>query len=487
MTGARARPPGSPRVLLEGLGPGAVASATAVVHLVGGEVVGPAPTHPTVGSTGASDPHGVPDPGGVAGAGGAGGEGRVDGDAGGHLCVDLVLAGDPTRAAPSRPWSPGAGGLGHPDGEGRGGDVFPSPRVSPPPRASLSPRVSRSARASLPPPGAASRGSCGSSAVPRVVIGERGTLRLPGDEDLLADLVRAVALGTAGQAGCADCRTGDVRTVGAPVPASTVPTPSSRPGMVVGVAGWQGGVGTTTFVRALARRVGAVVVDATGVGPGVVAPGEEDIPGVRWADLRDTEPGLHPDLVLRLPVIGTGPALVADHRGGATPGDPRLPAVLRHLSSRGDVVVDLGRWDARVAQLSGAPVAAEAGSPGVASGAVVGAHRGVGGVLDVVCLVGRGDDASAAHLAGAVGVWPPGCPVVVVHTNRSPSSLLGEAMAGRAPTPGAGRGGGRPNAQVTWRFGGRRGARVSRRRLTLLWTRLRRLVPGDLAAGRDGP
>lgn len=395
-----------PRVLVEGLDPDALRSVTAVVHLVGGSVMADAGADR--GAAGADT--GRPNMAGT-GVGASGGD------------VDLVVTGDPTRAT---------AGVGP---------------------ATSGPRP------------------------PCLVIGERGTLRIPGDEELLAEVVRSVAMEVAGDSG----------TSGTPV-ATRGGVPRADPGdaalglrggaevtgggpwpgrgrgahLVVGVAGWQGGVGTTSLVRALATQVGTVTVDATGAGPGLVQPGEEHLRGVHWADLRATEPGLHPDLVDTLPVIGAGPALVADHRGGATPSDPRLPGVLRHFAHTRDVVVDLGRWEARTALL--------------------------GGVVDVMCLVGRGDDDSVAHLAGALGVWPPRCPVVVVHTRRPPSPLLEEVIGPALVTWwfGGGRGGHGPR-------GGRsgRGGRETSRRVSLLWTRMRRLADthalGAQAPGTHAP
>ncbi|MGO3795847.1 MAG: hypothetical protein ACTJGR_01835 [Pauljensenia sp.] len=280
---------------------------------------------------------------------------------------------------------------------------------------------------------------------PGLVIGERGSLRLPGDEVLLADVVHAVAMGQhlGRSRGVLSCD-----AVPDPGPGRARDAEAGR-GLVVAVAGWQGGVGTSTLVRALALHAGAVAVDATGAGPGLVPPGEERTPGVRWADLRVSEPSLPPDLVARLPVIGGRPALVADRRGGATPSDPRLAPVLRHLSHACDVVVDLGRWDGRGAALTG--LSPSGGAPAVPGG------------VDVVCLVGGGDDESVVRLAGALGVWPPLCPLVVAHTRRAPSPLLGRA-AGEWER----------GTVVTWHFG--RGTRGRRRRLSLLWSRMRGLV-----------
>lgn len=443
-------PPG-PRVLLDGLDPGAASAAAAVVRLVGGEVVGELPRGPARAGQGVSDARvgrgGGPRAAPVAGLG------PGDGQSG----VDLVLTGDPTRATPRGP-----------------------------------------------------------SATPSIVVGERGSLRLPGDEELLADVVHAVTMerrggrsgsvpsrkvvldsgpegsgrsgggpgggqGSAGTGAGAGAGAGAGDGAGERAPARGGDVGAGR-GLVVAVAGWQGGVGTTALVRALAHHAGAVAVDATGAGPGLVAPGEEGAPGVRWADLEVSEPSPHPDLGARLPLLGGGPALVADHRGGATPSDPRLAPVLRHLSHTRDVVVDLGRWDGRGAALTGV--------------ATVGAAVAAGGVVDVVCLVGVGDDESAVRLAGAVGVWPPRCPLVVVHTRRAPSSLLERAVsdAGAAGTGGMGAGGAvggggavdggarAGGTTVTWHFARGVRGRATSRRLSLLWSRMRRLVPDRAGA-----
>lgn len=424
----------APRVLLDALDPGAARAAAAVVRLVGGEVVGDVPRGSVRAAQGGPGRHPAHPPGPTPTPVPAHGPGPAGGG------VDLVLTGDPIRVTPDRI-----------------GDV------------------------------------------PGVVVGERGSLRLPGDEDLLADVVHAVVMQRSRVRGSV-APSGEAvpapvgSTPGGPVPgggrcpsgggrgaAGRGPGPGGDPGeprgLVVAVAGWQGGAGTTTLVRALAHHVGAIAVDATGAGPGLVAPGEEGLPGVRWADLRVSEPSPHPDLVSRLPVMGAGPALVADHRGGATPSDPRLAPVLRHLSHAGDVVVDLGRWDGRGAALTG--LAASGDAPAVR------------GVVDVVCLVGGGDDESAVRLAGVVGVWPPLCPLVVVHTRRAPSPLLVGAVVGVGPDVSgradgaADEGGG--DGVVTWHFsrGGR--GRGASRRLSLLWSRMRRLVPeACVPAGGNG-
>ena len=317
--------------------------------------------------------------------------------------------------------------------------------------------------------------------VPVVVVGPGGALHLPGEEVLLAELVGEVALqarmrtpGAVGPPGGSPVGEGvgpGAGPVGVGAGAGRAGVERAR-GLVVGIAGWEGGVGTTTLVRSLARCAGGVAVDATGVGPGLVAPGEESARGVRWADLSVLEGAPHPDLVSRLPVVGGSPALVADHRGGATCADPRLRTLVRHLSRSHPVVMDLGRWDKAAAELTG-----QLGGDGVEGGAG-GGVGGSGGSVDVLCLVGRGDDDSVRGLAAATALWPPACPLVVVHARRSPSPLVDTAMG--APVGSQG--------WVTWRlpppgawWSGRTG--LPRRRVAVLWERLVRLSPPGSRGG----
>jgi len=236
---------------------------------------------------------------------------------------------------------------------------------------------------------------------PVVVIGDRGTLRLPGDWALVTDLL-ADAIARA--------RTSTSAT--APVPASAPPR-SARP-LVVGVAGWQGGVGTTTLAVLLAQRARGCLVDVAGAGPGVWGTRAEPSPGVKWADLRAEEASYGARLADQLPRVGAARTLGADARGGACADDPRVGPVLASLRAAGDVVVDLGRWDDR-ARVACAP----------------------SGPVDAVCLVGSGDPDSAIRLAASVGVHPPALPVVVVHATRRPSAVL-ERVARDAGLVGAG-------------------------------------------------
>lgn len=334
------------------------------------------------------------------------------------------------------------------------------------------------------------------AAAPVVVVGDGGILRLPGDEGLLADLVRAASLGR--HAPVVPGRGTPAGVLpGVAAPGETVDPPRH---LVVAVAGWQGGVGTTGLVRLLCGHAGAVAVDATGAGPGVVGPGEEGLPGVRWADLRAGEPSPHPDLLSRLPVLGCGPALVADPRGGADLSDPRLAPLLHHFRHSRDVVVDMGRWDGRAAVLTGStartlpgatppsaatslqgagPGQGAAGRHGAGAGhrgevpGVAGTGPGGRGCVDVVCLVGRGDDASVPALAGALATWSPSCPVVLVHTRRLPSALLGRALPRE----------GRAGPVTTWHLDGRMRGPRARRRLGVLWSRLRRLAAAPSVGG----
>jgi hypothetical protein len=267
-----------------------------------------------------------------------------------------------------------------------------------------------------------------------VVLGERGTLRIPGDEALLGDLVSelvACAPGPSGRGGGA----GPLRT------------------LVVAVAGWQGGVGTTRLALLLARRAGGALVDAAGAGPGAWGTRSDPPEGVRWADLRADEVAFGAQLADHLPRVGPVRLLGPDPRGGAHAGDPRLRPVLEALRLSGDVVVDLGRWDDRAAS------ACSAGSP-----------------VDAVCLAGRGDQDSAVRLAGSLGAHPVVLPALIAHAMRRPSPVLGQTLRDLGGDIGM------------CRMPGGRRASADARRTRRIWQELRRRdADAWIASWREEP
>lgn len=316
-----------------------------------------------------------------------------------------------------------------------------------------------------------------------VVVGEGGTLRLPGDEDLLAELVAVLVRGAGpgrgpggnrgvgpgqgvgpGARGVGVAAGGGVAAgvggasgiaaaagVGMPADRSADGRATAAPGrrLVVGVAAWHGGGGATSLAVALARGVGAALVDVAGPGPGVLGARDELLPGVRWADLDPAEPSFPRWLEAQLPVVGGVPVLAGDPRGWAHPGDPRVRRVVAALRTGRDVVVDLGRWDDRCAD----------------------ACRE--GVVDVVCLVGDAGEESAVRLAGVLGACPCSVPVVVAHRGRRASALLARVVEGGVPV---------------WSFPRPRSGGLPRRRIGALWDVLVSVEAARWAAswGRTG-
>lgn len=272
----------------------------------------------------------------------------------------------------------------------------------------------------------------------RVVrLGRGGTLRLPEDREALAQVLATCA--------------GEVRSG------------EHLRALVVGVAGVHGGAGTTTVAHGLSVRGGGILVDAQGPGPGVwAAPrgrGTEPGGGIGWSDLAAGETSHRVDLVEHLPVWGGVAVLGPDARGWAHADDPRVPGVLRALRGSGDVVVDLGRWDGRCR--SGTPP---------------------DGPVDVVCLVGSGDVASAQGLVAATSAHPVEAPLVLVHTSRSASFAWLERAREAGTTGGT--------SSRAWPGRGPTALRSGRvrRELDELWDVLRAAsLSGWAAGGGVGP
>ena len=112
--------------------------------------------------------------------------------------------------------------------------------------------------------------------------------------------------------------------------------------MLVAVTGARGGVGTTTLAVAVARGLGAVLVDTDGAAGGVdLWLGGEELPGVRWSGLGLAGGTLAAgELVAALPRIGRSRVLAADRAD--LPGAAAMAQVLNVLGDT-DVVVDLAR------------------------------------------------------------------------------------------------------------------------------------------------
>lgn len=227
-----------------------------------------------------------------------------------------------------------------------------------------------------------------SAQVPVIVIGPAGSLRLPGDEMMLADIV-----------------------------ASCEPSPVFSPDLIrIGCAGWQGGVGVTAIARALAQQIRShplpvlpqappppvIVVDTAEYGPGVGAAQDVAADGIHWGDLRADETGWTGTLIDALPVRDGVKILAADCRGGPARSDTRLVRVLTSVSSRAHVVVDLGRWDEYAMRTT-----SQCG-------------------MDALCLVGRADlDGVCTLMAGISRYAPPAVPVVIATTHGTTTHLLG--------------------------------------------------------------
>lgn len=200
------------------------------------------------------------------------------------------------------------------------------------------------------------------------------------------------------------------------------------PGRVVGVVGGAGGSGSTTLACALAQSYAArgpsLLVDADPIGPGLDRlVGMEDVPGVRWEALADTDgrlgarelregvprrgqlgvltwSGLRRRLDLPtvrrvLPSAARGHALVVLDLARQSPGLGELadrcddllvvtPATVPGLAATARLVADLGRRDCaglvvRPGGLSDADAEQVTGLPVVA---VLGDQRGVAAAVD---------------------------------------------------------------------------------------------------------
>lgn len=249
----------------------------------------------------------------------------------------------------------------------------------------------------------------GIEGVMRVEVGAGSGLRLPGDEELLVQVILA------------SCAKAD----------GAVP-----PG-VIGVAHWDGGRCSAEVAQLLAETMRGVLVDMSGSGPLPALLRDPDAPGIRWADLSATENAFPADLPDHLVDAGGYRILTADARGGARLGDPRQRPVLEAVVRSGRIViVDCGLW-------------------GEGADARLGAVEGL-------VLVGPADFEGAARAAFALALSPPSAPHVLVARGRGRSRLRSIT---RAPVLGwkrASRGGGRAILRALMRPGGESAGRGRR-------------------------
>ncbi|QWW19719.1 hypothetical protein I6B53_00825 [Schaalia sp. 19OD2882] len=208
-------------------------------------------------------------------------------------------------------------------------------------------------------------------------IGPGGHLRLPEEERALLDVLVAAS----GKAPGSEGR-------------------GQHP--VVLVATWSWTCDGARLARDLARSAGAVLVDATGIGP-------RHLPvdvgrGVRWAQLREAERSFPPEIVDQFPQVDGVKVLGADARGGVLADDPLLAALVESVSAVVPVVVDAGRWDERAARCRSAQVVVLTGAAGRADTAQACAALLAWGVPDALAVVtqGRRWPAFEQHVAALV-------------------------------------------------------------------------------------
>lgn len=226
--------------------------------------------------------------------------------------------------------------------------------------------------------------------IPIIRIGEKTGIRLPGGEEELAELLIATV---------------DDRKQHA--------TPNSQAEQIkhpvrIVVAGWQGGVGTSSIAWGLAQSTDhAIYVDATGTRTPLTVLQEQGVrtQGVFWSDLDRAEATFTDTLFTQLPFVHSTPFLIGDERGGATCHDPRLLRINTAFMQRNPVehqrkmFIDAGRWDESTAQ----------------------AHLAL---ADCVLMVGWADTHSTALLATTLGDNPVRTPLVIVHSVKYPFPLL---------------------------------------------------------------
>lgn len=263
-------------------------------------------------------------------------------------------------------------------------------------------------------------------AVATVRIGERGSLRLPQDNSLLAQIIASTEGATA-QETPPGSRSGRLRASwltrawqcsARAIDASDYESESGRtaPIACIGVCGWNGGAGASTLAHRLAARAGGVLIDASGSAPGIIDEGAAAHPGLRWCDIDPAENAFAADFITHLPESGSLPFLAGDAGGVADPVDPRLIPVIdacrRGIRTRrgaGDhplIVVDAGRWGE-------------------------GAHRGSIAYMDALVLVGHSGLRGASVLACSYELWTPELPHILVFRGGHREHI--EAAAPGAP------------------------------------------------------
>ncbi len=125
---------------------------------------------------------------------------------------------------------------------------------------------------------------------------------------------------------------------------------TARPTTII--AGWQGGVGTSTVARKLARLSGALLLDASGNPP------DEEVTDrdLHWGKIDPEDPPLSGQLVRPASRTGRERSVRSRLPESVTIGDPRVTAVL--MAANSGVVVDAGTWKSPIEQVLFAAVSA---------------------------------------------------------------------------------------------------------------------------------
>lgn len=153
---------------------------------------------------------------------------------------------------------------------------------------------------------------------PRVHIGVRGDLTLPGDAKLLVQLLNQVG-------------TQSMQTALGALP-------------VVILAGWHGGAGTSYAAYRLAKASKAVLLDASG------APRADfDAHTLNWSQIDAKDPPLRTELQARLPRRKGVRLLSAGGVDAPRPSDPRVLAVAAGCGVH--LVIDAGMWEVGIVHL----------------------------------------------------------------------------------------------------------------------------------------
>lgn len=212
--------------------------------------------------------------------------------------------------------------------------------------------------------------STGIEGIRRVEVGADFGLHLPGDEELLAQVILA----------------------------SCTHNEEISPSRVIAVAHWEESRCSTVIAQLLAQSLRGVLIDLSGSGPFPALLRDPDAPGIRWADVSRTENTFPADLPEHLVKIGRYRVLTADERGGARLGDSRLGPVVDAVKRSGThTLIFCGLW--------------EEGSQARL------------GAVDGLVLVGPADFEGAARAAFALALSPPPVPYVLIARGRGSSRL----------------------------------------------------------------